>query len=304
MSFSFTLDHAGAISRYTEIAHRLPAVPTQPGSTRWVDNLGDLIDEFDVFVLDGFGVLNVGAEVIPGAVEQVIALKNAGKSIKVLTNGATMPVEKTVAKYQTWGLPLKLDDVVSSRDALTRALGEFGTDTNWGVAASGVSEINQLAAQTQLLEDDPEVYRQVEGFIFLSTSEWTDSRQVLLQLALTENPRPVLVGNPDLVAPHPGGMSLEPGYFAHQLADTGVCEPVFFGKPFSNAFEIVAQKIFGVSSHRVAMVGDTLHTDILGGSGFGWRTVLIKNHGLMKVADDERIFLSTGIRPDFVAATT
>ncbi len=304
MSFSITLDHASAISRYTKIAHRLPAAPPQPRSTRRVNNLGDLVDEFDVFVLDGFGVLNVGAELIPGAVEQVIALQNAGKSIKVLTNGATMPVEKTVAKYQNWGLPLQLDDVVSSRDALSQALGEYSADTKWGVAASGASEIEQLAVQSKMLEDDREAYRQVDGFILLSTSEWSDSRQALLHSALADNPRPVLVGNPDLVAPHPGGMSLEPGYFAHHLADAGVCVPVFFGKPFSNAFEIVAQKISGVPAHRVAMVGDTLHTDILGGAGFGWRTVLIKNHGLMKGADDEKIFLSTGIRPDFVAATT
>lgn len=303
MSFSNTLDRTGAISRYVEIADRLPSA-SPLGVTKKVNHLGDLVSEFDVFVLDGYGVLNVGTATVPGAVQRVAALQNAGKRVIVLTNGATISVEKSVKKYQSWGYQLQLEDVVSSRDALIKGLSIFDRNTKWGVAATVASEIESIASQTQLLEDDYKIYQQADAFILLSTAEWSDSRQELLHNALLENSRPVLVGNPELVAPQVNGMSLEPGYFAHALADANVCEPQFFGKPFRNAFEIVARRISGVAPHRIAMVGDTLHTDILGGAAFGWRTVLIKDHGLMKGSDENKLFLSTGIRPDFVAATT
>jgi len=297
------LDRAGAIARYIEIADRLPTAKS-PSKSVYVDNLSDLVDEFDAFVLDGFGVLNVGTEVIPGAVERVTSLQQQGKRMLVLTNGATVPVEQTVKKYEQWGFQFQPTDVVSSRNALEHALREQPQDMLWGVAATDFACIDQLAPRTVLLEDNPADYAAADGFIFLSAMDWSDQRQKLLHDALQQNRRPVLVGNPDLVAPRETDMSLEPGYFSHALADAAVCSPEFYGKPFKLAFELVAERLNGVAPHRIAMVGDTLHTDILGGAHFGWRTVLIEGYGLMKGSDVEQTCRLAGIQPDFVCNIT
>lgn len=275
-----------------------------PKTTVNVADLSQLTDEFDVFVLDGFGVLNVGEDTIPGAPERVAQLQAMGKQVLVLTNGAGSPVEITLEKYAKRGMSFALADVISSRNALEQALLAEDNKMLWGVVATDHSQIEKLASKTLLLTDNAEDYASVDGFIFLSAIDWSDERQALLHSALSSRTRPVMVGNPDLVAPRAGAMSLEPGLFVHALADAGVCEPRFYGKPFHNVFDIASKRINNVAPHRIAMVGDTLHTDILGGASYGWRTVLIKNHGLMKEADDEISFAQTGIRPDFIAATT
>lgn len=303
MPLSTTLSRASAIERYTQLAHRMPN-PVNPTSSKNVANLADLVDEIDVFVLDGFGVLNVGDTTVPGAVERVTQLQKLGKQVLVLTNGATLPVEKTVEKYLKWGMTFELADVISSRNALEKALLTHDANIHWGVVATDFAQIDKLAPRTTLLGDNTDDYAQVDGFIFLSAMDWSDARQQLLHDALKEKTRPVLVGNPDLVAPREDAMSLEPGIYTHALADAGVCSPLFYGKPFRDVFDLAAARIDNVPPHRIAMVGDTLHTDILGGASYGWRTVLIKNHGLMKEADDELTFATTGIRPDFIAATT
>lgn len=313
MPFSNTMTRADAIARYTEVATRLPS-PVNPDSTRCVDSLADLVDDIDVFVLDGYGVLNVGATTVPGAVEQVAYLQQLGKQVTVLTNGATLPVEQTVKKYANWGMNFTANDVVSSRNALENGLAQQDDSILWGVVGTDFAQIDQLAPKTLLLGDNPADYDAVDGFVFLSALDWTYDRQQLLLDALTVRTRPVLVGNPDLVAPVEGAMSLEPGLFAHALADAQVCTPQFYGKPFANAFDIVNQRLVNqrianqrrdkTDSSRIAMVGDTLHTDILGGANYGWKTVLIKNHGLMKEADSEQTIAATGIRPDYIAATT
>src|SRR5690606_8371232 len=96
---------------------------------------------------------------------------------------------------------------------------------------------------------------------------------------LAARPAPVLIGNPDLVAPRESGLSIEPGHFAHDLLDRVDCEVRFFGKPYANAFDAAIAAVEAergpVDRSRVAMVGDTLHTDILGGAGAGLRTVLV-----------------------------
>lgn len=303
MPLSTSLTRADAIERYTQLAHRMPN-PVNPAVSKNVAHLGELADEIDVFVLDGFGVLNVGDTTVPGAVERVALLQEMGKQVLVLTNGATLPVEKTVEKYKKWGMKFDVPDVVSSRNALEAAMLSQDKNMLWGVAGTEYAQIEKLAPRTILLGDNPDDYAQADGFIFLSSLDWTDERQQLLHDALTAKTRPLLVGNPDLVAPREDAMSLEPGLFSHALADAGIVKPAFYGKPFSDVFDLAAARIENVAPERIAMVGDTLHTDILGGASYGWRTVLIKNHGLMKEADDEATFAKTGIRPDFIAATT
>jgi len=48
-----------AFLEYESVRHRLPAV-SEIGQCLHLSNLEDLIDEIDVFLLDAFGVLNIG----------------------------------------------------------------------------------------------------------------------------------------------------------------------------------------------------------------------------------------------------
>jgi len=293
-----------AIERYVEIRHRLPTA-AHPETTRFVANLSDLIDEFDLFVLDGFGVLNVGASPIDGAADRIHQLREAGATVVVLTNGATVPTSVSKKKYANWDMAFDTDAIVSSRDALMHGLqGPDYVNRHWGVAGTDFAEIDSLGVSCHLLDDSATSFDTAEGFIFLSALDWTDARQGRLLSALKENPRPVLVGNPDLVAPHPTGLSLEPGWYTNAIADEIGIEPVFFGKPFGNAFDAVLRRFPGFERQRIAMVGDSPHTDILGGASAGWRTVLVHDHGLCKGHDLEAVFKQTGIRSDFVVRTT
>jgi len=293
-----------AIQRYCDVQDRLP-IAVNPVATTWVQNLDDLIDEFDLFVLDGFGVLNVGAEPVPGAADRIKSLRAAKKKVVVLTNGATGTTPKLAAKYKAWDMAFDTKTIISSRDALMHGLQQLEyRSLRWGIAGSSYAAIDQLPVHSHLLSDSDSSFENCEGFILLSAIDWTDDRQRRLIDALKDNPRPVLVGNPDIVAPHPGRLSLEPGYYAHDIADELGIEPVFFGKPFKNAFDAVTRRHPGFDPKRIAMVGDSPHTDILGGGAAGWRTVLVHQHGLCKEHELESVFTECGIRPDFVALTT
>jgi len=293
-----------AIQRYCAVRHRLP-VAAPPQETAWVENLDALAQEFDLFVLDGFGVLNVGNAAVPGAAQRIESLRDAGCQVVVLTNGATSPTDRTVSKYHGWAMKFEPNAVVSSRDALVSGLQQVENRNRiWGIAAPEFAAIEQLPVQCHLLGDDDAQYACCDGFVLLSALEWNDDRQTRLKNALRQKMRPVLVGNPDLVAPHPDGLSLEPGWFAHDLADDLALEPVFYGKPFQNAFDAVVRRFPGFAPDRIAMVGDSPHTDILGGCAAGWRTVLIQKHGLCKEHDLAKVFEQTGIRPNFVATST
>ena len=296
-----------AFAGYEAVRHRLPQAAF-PASAIEAENLEALADHFDVFVLDAYGVINVGETAVPGAPDAIARLQAAGKGTYVLTNGATLNAEAALAKYRRLGYSFDPTQVIASRDVLATHMAGFAPDFHWGFMAPPVSGIGELSARSVRLEEDPQAYDAVEGFILLARSGWTAARQELLVASLQRKPRPVLVGNPDLTAPLEETFSFEPGFFAHDLADRSGIEPLFFGKPFANAFQEVARRIErdrpGTLLKRVAMVGDTLHTDVLGGAAAGFRSVLVTDHGLFKGHAVAPYIAESGIVPDFIVRTT
>lgn len=289
-----------AFERYEEVRHRLPkaAFPDKPVLA---NSLGDLRDEFDAFVFDSFGVLNVGEAPIPGARECIEALRASGKHIAVLTNAATAPLAKLEQKYAGLGFVFARSEIISSREILEQELRRADHDVQWGIAAPTSSNIDELAVRYQSLSSTDAAFEQSGGFVMLSSADWTVELQARLLSALTTKPRPLMIGNPDLVAPREFGFSLEPGTYAHDLADQTTVEPRFFGKPFANAFDAVRARIGGrIAPHRIAMIGDTLHTDILGGAAAGWRTILVTDYGLMKDLDVTACIERSMIIPDYI----
>ena len=281
---------------------RLPA-PARRGRAEPAENLLALVDRYDAFILDGYGVINVGPEPIPGIGDTIRALRATGREVMVLTNGAGRPSRQTARRYAGWGVDIPERRVVSGRDALEASLAARPRPGLWGVMALPDSELETLPVETALLEDDEELYRRVAGFIFIRSGGWSIRRHNLLAIALRERPRPVLVANPDISAPYPGGRySAEPGYWALRIeAETGVrCEP--YGKPFGPAFELALSRLggAGLRRERVAMVGDGLYTDILGGLAAGLGTVLVTDHGLLKGLDWEVRAEGAGIFPEYV----
>ena len=281
---------------------RLPS-PARKGRAEPAPNLVALMDRYDAFILDGYGVINVGPEPIPGIGDAVRTLRDAGREVMVLTNGAGRPSRQTARRYRRWGVDIPERLVVSSRDSLEASLADRPRAGLWGVMALPDSELETLPVETALLEDDEDPYRRADGFIFIRSEGWTTARHATLAAALRESPRPVLVANPDVSAPYPDGRcSAEPGYWALRIEmETGIaCEA--YGKPFASAFELALARLGRAATgrDRVAMVGDGLYTDILGGLAAGIGTVLVTDHGLVRGIDWEVRAARAGIAPDHV----
>ncbi|MCF6306147.1 MAG: HAD hydrolase-like protein [Rhodobacteraceae bacterium] len=299
----FKIDTDWAFAQYERVRDVLPSAEF-PATSELINHLGDLADRFDVFLLDAFGVLNVGETPIAGAPERIAALQAMGKLAIVMTNGASLPAKTSLAKYKRFGFDFTAQTVIASREILSASIAAQPKIT-WGVMSLKPSRLDQFPAPLLDLGDDQTLYDKVGGFILLGSADWTDTRQNMMVESLLKNPRPILVGNPDIVAPREDGLSLEPGWFAHETARATGIAPIFSGKPFDAIFAEARRRIPDtIPNHRIAMVGDTLHTDILGGKAAGFGTVLIVDHGLFAGKDVDSYIQASGIVPDFIAPTT
>jgi HAD superfamily hydrolase (TIGR01450 family) len=261
--------------RYQEVRGRFPQITPRDESLE-IKSLLDIADQVDAFVFDAFGVLNVGETMIPGADSRLDQLRERGCAIRILTNAASYDRSGAIAKFKRLGLRVRDEEIITSREAALQHLGAG----HWGVITADSDPLTDLPNHVTRLKDSPDDYNTVDQFLFLSTADWTVARQDLLMKAMQHRPRNVLIGNADLAAPRDDGFSVEPGHFGHQIADLFPNHVQFFGKPFPEVYDLIEASLPTMSPKRIAMCGDTLHTDILGASARGWRTVLVTQDGL------------------------
>lgn len=292
-----------AFERYEAIRSRLPQA-TFDGTPEYAADLAEVAAHFDGFILDAFGVLNRGETAIAGAVERMAQLRSMGKKLIVLTNAASYTRTQILAKYHRLGFDFHSDEVISSRDLALANLPTIAPGKPWAAGAADDDKFDDTTHAFGQLLDDPDLYQSAGGFLLLSSVRWADQDTQQLIAALRQNPRPVIVANPDLVAPREDGLTIEPGTFAHALMDEAPVNPLFFGKPYVDAFEAAIARMPGIPRHRIAMVGDTLHTDILGGAASGVGTVLITDHGLFRGFDVQQFIKQSGIKPTWIVPTT
>lgn len=261
--------------RYQEVRFRFPNI-TLGLASHHIHSLLEIADEVDAFVFDAFGVLNVGETMIPGADTRLDQLRDRGCAIRILTNAASYDRSGAIAKFKRLGLRVQDDEIITSREAALRYVGPG----HWGVIAADSDLLGDLPDDVTRLSDAAGAYDEVDQFLFLSSADWTPERQKLLTASMKRRPRKLLIANADLAAPRDDGFSVEPGHFGHQIADILPDHVQFFGKPFQDVYELLEATLPSIEPRRIAMCGDTLHTDILGAAARGWRTVLVTQDGL------------------------
>jgi glycerol-1-phosphatase len=293
-----------------------PIMPAagRDGACQTAPRLMDILDEFDGLVLDGFGVINIGDGPIEGIKTLLDAAASKAKPVLVLTNGGSFSAERAFAKYQDWQLPIKRDDVLSSRDALVAQLAgspEAPLANNDVIGCFG-RVIEPLAGKNIITYGhDDDFWNRADVFVFLGAIEWGESDQAAFEAGMMARPRPVHIANPDVTAPQANDwFSAEPGYWTarmiHQAAIRAIEVDVrWYGKPYQPAFDLALARMARLleqplNRKRIAMVGDSLHTDILGGNAAGMTSVLVTDYGLFRSHAALPYCMACDIRPDWL----
>lgn len=246
-----------------------------------------LLDRYDVFFLDAYGVLVNSEGALPGAAAFLEQLERRRKPYWLLSNDAARGVHTSWQRYTGFGVPLRADRILTSgtllqtyfqRNALegARCL-VLGTDDSraYVEAAGGqVCSYDDRSATVCVLADDM-------GFPFLDAMN--DVVSVLLERLEKGLFTHLILPNPDLVFPRLGGFGITAGAMAAAVeAVLSLRDPsgrqrfVPLGKPEPHLFEAAMQRLDGqVAKSRIVMLGDQLITDVLGAARFGIDSALL-----------------------------
>ena len=273
-----TFEDAWRLYRAAEIRLPRPPAPQTLPALRRVAGLRTLLSEgrYDAVILDAWGVLNLGDAPIPAARDAFAALRASGLAVRVLSNDAGSDPPESSARHTRRGFDVKPEEIVFGLDLMEPTLAVLG------IAAEDCVLVAPRPAPrdpltSRMLDLDAPGALEAAAIVLLSTVGYTAATDERLRVLLRHRLRPMLVCNPDIVSPEPVGIALEPGLFAHRLADDLGVEPIFLGKPFPGVYDAVMATLPGIRRSRVLCVGDTLHTDVLGGAAAGMATLLVES---------------------------
>jgi len=243
-----------------------------------IDGLSALAPCYEGFILDLWGVVHDGVAPLPGALECLRALIDAGKRIVLLSN-APRRADDVVERITRIGVPAGLYHHVMSSgeeawqslyrrdDSFYAALGRrclhIGSERDTGIREGlGLELVSTVQEAEFILNTGP--------------AGWDDRIEDYasqLRGALARG-LPMVCANPDLVVMHGGRLALCAGALAQWYEERGG-RVRWHGKPFRSVYDTCLALLRIDDRSRILAVGDSLRTDIAGAAGAGIDSVFI-----------------------------
>jgi HAD superfamily hydrolase (TIGR01459 family) len=285
------------------------------GDMKFLNGLGDIAGEYDLFLIDQWGVIHNGGTPYDGAIEALSELRRLGRPIVILSNSARR-TQVGIEKMDAMGIPRELyDHLVTSgedvwqslhdrTDPFYAALGRrcllFSWGDDRGLTGGGVD--------LELVED----IDQADFMLMAGTNrEPLEHYEPVFQAALARS-IPMVCANPDLVSVTPEGeLVICPGQVARRYEEMGGTVR-WHGKPYRSIYEVC----FALypDARRVVGIGDSMYHDIAGARAAEIDSLFVCA-GIHAPALDicwgetpatgnlEALAAETGQRPDYVIPT-
>lgn len=265
----------------------------------------ELVDRYDAFLLDAYGVLVHSAGAFPGADRFVEYLRDREVPFWVVTNDASRLPETAADKYQGFGLPVDPDQVITSGQLITPFFEDqdlvgadcavLGTDDSMTyVEQAGGEIVDPLDEDFDVL-----VLGDDAGFPFRESMDAVLTR--LIHRFDADEPPVLVLPNPDLIFQRGADdYGFAVGTLAHMFERVlgerfPAVEPTFerLGKPHPPIYHEALRR---ADSDNVVMLGDQLATDIAGANRAGLDSVFVPG-GVSNLA---AALSETDVRPDWI----
>ena len=269
----------------------------------------EIVKNYKAVFIDSYGVIKNHTGLINGIQDSIHFLREQGIALRVLTNDASRSQQQQVDMFRSLGLNSLNENEIITSGMLARQFLELkirkgkvaylGTENSAkyifenGLEGVPVSKININDA------------KHFDAFLFLDDEgfDWNLDINKAVNFLRRKN-LPIIVANSDKYYPiSDNDVAVAIGAISRLMESVLNQKFIRFGKPDSQMFTYAFDGLnrFGnYERHEVLMVGDTLHTDILGGNKFGLQTLLVLS-GNTRPESAEMKINSSGIIPDYIS---
>lgn len=245
-------------------------------------------ERFDVILFDIDGTLSAGGHPLPGARELLLLLEKEKFPFILLTNDGCNSRREKAAHLQRGGLPVSEEEIYSCGDVLKlwKKNSNYNGELFFRCGKLGKPDYAESAGIKTT--SNPEELPQCQGVIWGEGSfDWKVVFEGVFNFFLSNPNAPLVVVNPDSYWPsssHSGmgiGSGAQARFICTVLKEAGVMvDPIYIGKPYPLVYQGIMAELeerFGrkILPERVAMVGDSLASDIQGANANGLCSCLV-----------------------------
>ena len=238
-----------------------------------IQSLLDLIDDYDLFLFDQWGVIHDGKNIFPKAEEVFLHLQNLKKQVVIISNSGKKSSDnisrmRKLGAKNTLNVPLITSGDVC-RDLLVNKKNYF---KNFGNKYFVIATEYPLLSETQ--------YQQVHNleksdFLLLCTTTNFDEYNLIdnIFLEAINLKLPLVCSNPDVLGISGEDVHPSTGDLAIKYKKMGG-KTYIIGKPGDEIFEFALNRT-GIDKIKTLMIGDSLFNDIYGANQFNIDSLLI-----------------------------
>ncbi|MCE9508137.1 MAG: TIGR01459 family HAD-type hydrolase [Alphaproteobacteria bacterium] len=240
--------------------------------------LYELMDSYDGFIMDQWGVLHNGLHPYDGVLDTLAHLKQRKKQVIILSNSAKRSSEN-IERLKKLGIkPGLYKDVVSAGEVTWQGLREQKDPPFKGLGKKCYLISRQ--DDKSLLEGlDLELVTDVEQAQFILITSFDPSVMKMEDLEPVFKKAvgkriPAICANPDMVTVYGHERSIGPGALAKRYQELGGAAH-YIGKPHKTIFRYCLSLFDDVIPSRILVIGDSIQHDIAGGVSVDLDTAFI-----------------------------
>lgn len=230
-----------------------------------------LLEAFDGFLIDLDGVVYVGEQALPGAADAIAAIRTAGKELLFLTNDPRRSRAEYAGRLNRLGIEAVAGDVLTAGAATAAYLRDHERLQGASAFVIGTSALKDELRRVGLRVVEGEDGRRADvvvvgGHEAFGYQELRVAAQAVLRGA------GLFATGRDATFPMPDGPWPAAGAIVAAVEATSGTPATAIGKPEPHMFEAARSLLRG---SELAVIGDTVASDIVGGSRAGCFTILI-----------------------------
>ncbi len=218
------------------------------------------------FLVDLDGVLYVEQSLIPGAVETINWMRGQGLPFRFLTNTTVRSRKSLWQKLRNFGIDANLNEIFSTCVVAARWLKQ-----------KDIYKVHLLLPEVAL-EDFSEfenTEKSPQAVVVGDLGKDFNYENLNQAFRLIKNGAKLIGLQKNRYWETLGGLSMDVGPFVAALEYATETEAIIIGKPNRAYFQMALEDL-NMPPSKVAMVGDDIYTDILGGDSVGTHTILVR----------------------------
>ncbi|MGX6960651.1 MAG: TIGR01459 family HAD-type hydrolase [Rickettsia endosymbiont of Pentastiridius leporinus] len=239
-------------------------------------NISEVMDDYDVFLFDLWGVIIEGGHTYPNVVDNINKIIEQ-KKVYFVTN-APRNIFSLYQIIKSWGINVQTEMIFSSGEVAVQMiieskelfdidkpviyhLGHLENDTVSGIQCPTTDDVN--AANIFLIN----IYRDENENLDLN--EFDELFKIVVERKMI-----TICANPDLGINQHGVYRYCSGYYAEKIKQLGG-KVIYSGKPYKEIYSKILKECHNVPKNRILMIGDTFYTDILAANWLGIDSALV-----------------------------